>query len=159
MRAAIFDAPQAIRMADVAKPAPGRGEVLVQVKAAGLCAGDLYIYTGKNPYVSYPRIGCHEIAGVGRSIRARCDCRPAIGTRVVVDPFIGCGTVLSLPHRQAQLLRQSRPSSAFIARAVRRLCRRAGVRTSTSCRTASPTSRRPLQSRWRSACRAAAAAR
>jgi L-gulonate 5-dehydrogenase len=90
MRAAIFDAPQAIRMAEVAKPAPRRGEVLVKVKAAGLCAGDLYIYTGKNPYVSYPRIGCHEIAGIveayGPGSRG-----PAVGTRVVVDPFIGCG--------------------------------------------------------------------
>lgn len=90
MRAAIFDAPQAIRMADVAKPAPGPGEVLVKVKAAGLCAGDLYIYTGKNPYVSYPRIGCHEIAGVVESYGHGAS-GPAIGTRVVVDPFIGCG--------------------------------------------------------------------
>lgn len=90
MRAAIFDAPQAIRMADVAKPAPGPGEVLVKVKAAGLCAGDLYIYTGKNPYVSYPRIGCHEIAGVAESYGSGAS-GPTIGTRVVVDPFIGCG--------------------------------------------------------------------
>jgi L-gulonate 5-dehydrogenase len=90
MRAAIFDAPQAIRMADVAKPSPGPGEVLVKVKAAGLCAGDLYIYTGKNPYVSYPRIGCHEIAGVVEAYGTGA-AGPAIGTRVVVDPFIGCG--------------------------------------------------------------------
>ena len=90
MRAAIFDAPQAIRMADVAKPAPGFGEVLVKVKAAGLCAGDLYIYTGKNPYVSYPRIGCHEISGVVEAYGPGAS-GPAVGTRVVVDPFIGCG--------------------------------------------------------------------
>lgn len=90
MRAAIFDAPQAIRMADVAMPAPGPGEVLVKVKAAGLCAGDLYIYTGKNPYVSYPRIGCHEIAGVVEAYGPGAG-GPALGTRVVVDPFIGCG--------------------------------------------------------------------
>jgi L-gulonate 5-dehydrogenase len=90
MRAAIFDAPQAIRLVDVAKPAPGAGEVLVKVKAAGLCAGDLYIYTGKNPYVSYPRIGCHEIAGVVESYGTDA-AGPAVGTRVVVDPFIGCG--------------------------------------------------------------------
>jgi L-gulonate 5-dehydrogenase len=60
------------------------------VKAAGLCAGDLYIYTGKNPYVSYPRIGCHEIAGVVESYGPGAG-GPAVGTRVVVDPFIGCG--------------------------------------------------------------------
>lgn len=90
MRAVTFDAPLSIRMAEAPKPQPRAAEVLVRVKAAGLCAGDLYIYTGKNPYVTYPRIGCHEIAGVveayGPGTRG-----PAIGTRVVVDPFIGCG--------------------------------------------------------------------
>lgn len=91
MRAALFDAPLAIRMVDAPMPKAGPGEVLVKVAAAGLCAGDLYIYTGKNPYVSYPRIGCHEIAGrvIGYGDGAT---GPAPGTRVVVDPFIGCGT-------------------------------------------------------------------
>lgn len=90
MRAAIFDAPFSIRMAAAPKPAPGPGEVLVRVEAAGLCAGDLYIYTGKNPYVTYPRIGCHEIAGVVEAYGPGASGR-AVGTRVVVDPFIGCG--------------------------------------------------------------------
>lgn len=90
MRAAIFDAPLSIRMAEAPKPEPYAGEVLVRVKAAGLCAGDLYIYTGKNPYVTYPRIGCHEIAGVIEAYGPGTS-GPAIGTRVVVDPFIGCG--------------------------------------------------------------------
>jgi L-gulonate 5-dehydrogenase len=90
MRAALFDAPLAIRMVDAPKPAPGPGEVLVQVSAAGLCAGDLYIYTGKNPYVNYPRIGCHEIAGHVVAYGAGAS-GLSLGTRVVVDPFIGCG--------------------------------------------------------------------
>lgn len=90
MRAAIFDAPFSIRMAEAPKPEPLAGEALVRVKAAGLCAGDLYIYTGKNPYVSYPRIGCHEIAGVVEAYGPGGS-GPVIGTRVVVDPFIGCG--------------------------------------------------------------------
>ncbi|MBA3325776.1 MAG: alcohol dehydrogenase catalytic domain-containing protein [Rhodobacteraceae bacterium] len=90
MRAAIFDAPFALRMANAARPEPGPGEALVRVTAAGLCAGDLYIYTGKNPYVSYPRIGCHEIAGVVAGYGPNA-AGPAIGARVVVDPFVGCG--------------------------------------------------------------------
>jgi L-gulonate 5-dehydrogenase len=49
-----------------------------------------YIYTGKNPYVSYPRIGCHEIAGVVEAYGEGAS-GPAAGSRVVVDPFIGCG--------------------------------------------------------------------
>jgi L-gulonate 5-dehydrogenase len=90
MRAAIFDAPFSIRIAEAPRPVPGPGEALVRVKAAGLCAGDLYIYTGKNPYVSYPRIGCHEIAGVVEAYGPGA-AGPPVGARVVVDPFIGCG--------------------------------------------------------------------
>lgn len=90
MRAAIFDRPLSIRLAEAPTPVPGPGEALVRVKAAGLCAGDLYIYTGKNPYVTYPRIGCHEIAGVVEAYGPGAG-GPPPGTRVVVDPFIGCG--------------------------------------------------------------------
>jgi L-gulonate 5-dehydrogenase len=90
MRALLFPAVGEALLADRPDPAPGPGEVRVTVTAAGLCAGDLYIFTGKNPYVSFPRIGGHEIAGRvtahGPGVTA-----PAPGTRVVVEPFIGCG--------------------------------------------------------------------
>ncbi len=90
MRAAIFDAVGAIRLGEAPKPEPKPGEALIAVRAAGLCAGDLYIYTGKNPYVSYPRIGCHEIAGAVAALGPDTKGQ-AIGSRVVVDPFISCG--------------------------------------------------------------------
>jgi L-gulonate 5-dehydrogenase len=91
MRAAIFDAPEHLRLADAPMPQPRHGEALVRVGAAGLCAGDLYIYLGRNPYVTYPRIGGHEIAGVVASLGPGTD-GPAPGARVVIEPFIGCGT-------------------------------------------------------------------
>lgn len=34
------------------------------VAAAGICAGDLHIYHGRNPYATFPQICGHEIAGV-----------------------------------------------------------------------------------------------
>ena len=64
MRAAVFDASFDLKLRDVPREPPGPGEVEVRVRAAGLCAGDLYIYLGKNPYVTYPRVGGHEIAGI-----------------------------------------------------------------------------------------------
>ena len=90
MKAAVFNSAFALALVERSSPEPGPGEALVQVGAAGLCAGDLYIYLGKNPYVTYPRIGGHEIAGrvvrLGPGVEG-----PAPGTRVVVDPFLGCG--------------------------------------------------------------------
>ena len=91
MRAAVFDAPRALRLEDREPPRPGPGEALVRVGAAGLCAGDLYIFQGRNPYVIYPRVGGHEVAGVVEAL-GEGSAGPPVGTRVVVEPFVGCGT-------------------------------------------------------------------
>lgn len=91
MEAAIFSAPFELAITERDRPQPGAGEALVRVDAAGLCAGDLYIYLGKNPYVSYPRIGGHEIAGHVEMLGPDT-AGPAPGSRVVVEPFLGCGT-------------------------------------------------------------------
>jgi 2-desacetyl-2-hydroxyethyl bacteriochlorophyllide A dehydrogenase len=90
MRAAIMDAPFKLRVGEWETPRPGPAEVVVSVGATGICAGDMYLYKGTNPYASYPVIGGHEIAGtvleVGEGVAGL-----ASGTRVVVEPFIGCG--------------------------------------------------------------------
>jgi L-gulonate 5-dehydrogenase len=90
MKAAIFDAPQAMHVGDWPTPAPGPDEVLVAVKAAGVCAGDMYIYQGKNPYATYPIIGGHEICGTVAEVGANVQGLRA-GQLVVVEPFLGCG--------------------------------------------------------------------
>ena len=90
MRAAVFNAVHDMALVERARPEPGPGEALVRVGAVGLCAGDLYIFTGKNPYVAYPRIGGHEIAGALEALGPDTP-GAALGTPVVVDPFIGCG--------------------------------------------------------------------
>jgi threonine dehydrogenase-like Zn-dependent dehydrogenase len=90
MRAAVMSAPYEMGVADWETPRPGPGEVLVSVGAAGVCAGDMYIYVGKNPYASYPQVAGHEIAGVvaetGEGVEGL-----GPGAPVVVEPFIGCG--------------------------------------------------------------------
>ena len=51
MRAVVMNAPYEIEVTERAQTRPGPGEVLVAVQATGICAGDMYIYLGKNPYV------------------------------------------------------------------------------------------------------------
>src|SRR5262245_25507597 len=90
MKAAIMDAPQQMRVGEWKMPEPAPGEALVRVRAAGICAGDMYIYLGKNPYANYPRIAGHEICGTVE--RAGRDASGVVeGGLVVVEPFIGCG--------------------------------------------------------------------
>jgi L-gulonate 5-dehydrogenase len=90
MKASIMDAPHSMRVGDWEAPRVGPEDVLVQVKAAGLCAGDMYFYLGKNPYAQYPQICGHEVAGVvvesGGAVTGLEADMP-----VVIEPFIGCG--------------------------------------------------------------------
>jgi L-gulonate 5-dehydrogenase len=91
MRAAIMHAPFHMEIGIWETPQPGPGEVLISVGVAGICAGDMYFYLGKNPYAVYPQICGHEIAGlvaeVGEGVTGL---EP--GVPVVVEPFLGCGS-------------------------------------------------------------------
>lgn len=65
-------------------------EVLIKVKAAGICGSDVHVYHGTSPVATYPRVIGHEIAGeiieTGKEVN-----RFAVGDRVVMDPVISCG--------------------------------------------------------------------
>ncbi|HVO19879.1 MAG TPA: zinc-binding alcohol dehydrogenase family protein [Anaeromyxobacter sp.] len=90
MRAIIMDAPGQVRVGEWEDRKPGPGEVLVASRAVGVCAGDLYIYQGKNPYVRFPQVAGHEIAGVVEEVGPGV-AGLAPGAKVVVEPFLGCG--------------------------------------------------------------------
>ncbi len=44
-------------------PRPGPGEVLIRVRASGLCSTDLHLLSGRQPLGDLPRILGHELAG------------------------------------------------------------------------------------------------
>lgn len=54
----------ALRYVDVATPVPDAGEVLVQIKAAGLNPSDVKNVLGRFPYTTLPRIPGRDFAGV-----------------------------------------------------------------------------------------------
>ena len=68
------------------------GEVLVRVRAVGICGSDLHGYREPRPGMRYPtRTGhelCGEVAAVGRGVVGL-----SIGQRVGVEPMhlLGCG--------------------------------------------------------------------
>jgi propanol-preferring alcohol dehydrogenase len=76
--------------ADRPMPRPGPGEVLVRVRASGLCSTDLHLCSGRMPLGDLPRIVGHETAGevveVGDATAAW-----AVGDRVVVAIDVVCG--------------------------------------------------------------------
>ncbi len=93
MRVAKVAAPRDVRMEETPIPSPGPGEVLIRIKAVGLCGSDLQYYAhgriGDLKFGSGHILG-HEVAGRVKSLGPGTD-GLAPGTPVVVDPAIPCG--------------------------------------------------------------------
>lgn len=64
MRAMVLDAPgRPLRPAELPVPEPGPGEVLVRVRACGVCRTDLHLVDGELPNPKLPVVPGHEIVG------------------------------------------------------------------------------------------------
>jgi 2-desacetyl-2-hydroxyethyl bacteriochlorophyllide A dehydrogenase len=91
MRAVIWEAPGQLTVTEAADPAPGHGELVIQVGACGICGTDVHIADGEFPPTPYPIIPGHEFTG---RVVARGPGIPAgwrDGERVAVDPSLFCG--------------------------------------------------------------------
>jgi 2-desacetyl-2-hydroxyethyl bacteriochlorophyllide A dehydrogenase len=77
-----------IEIVDVADPAPGPREVVVQVAACGICGTDLHILEGEFA-PSLPIIPGHEFAGTVAAVGSDVH-ELTIGQRVAVDPSLYC---------------------------------------------------------------------
>ncbi len=92
MRAAVVDEPGApVRIEDRERPEPGRGEVLLRVRACGVCHSDVNVRDGHVPDTDFPVVPGHEVVGEvverGAGVEA-----PAVGERVGVPwLYAACG--------------------------------------------------------------------
>ena len=82
---------QPLRATEVPIPAPGPGEVLVQVRACAVCRTDLHVVHGELPKPKLPLVPGHEIIGVVAAMGEGVE-RFQPGDRVGV-PWLGwtCG--------------------------------------------------------------------
>lgn len=88
MRAMILDAPRRpLRMVTLTVPRPEAGQILIQVKACGVCRTDLHIVDGELPNPKPALIPGHEIVGEVVGLGAGVD-RFLPGQRVGV-PWLG----------------------------------------------------------------------
>jgi alcohol dehydrogenase len=62
MLAAVLKAPGRIEVEDVGEPWPGPSDLVVRVRAAGICGTDLALYSGQYA-VEYPLVPGHEFCG------------------------------------------------------------------------------------------------
>jgi L-iditol 2-dehydrogenase len=90
MKALVYEGPWQMPVRDVPDLQPAPGEVVVAVKAVGVCGSDVHGYTGSTGRRIAPMIMGHEFTGVVAAVGAGVTGRQT-GDRVVVQPLITCG--------------------------------------------------------------------
>ena len=93
MRALLCAGPGALAIVERPTPEPAPGEARVRLRRAGVCGTDLHIFEGTQPYLSYPRVIGHELAGEIDAVGAAS--RFAPGQRVAIIPYLSCGACVA----------------------------------------------------------------
>jgi L-idonate 5-dehydrogenase len=92
MKAAVIHAPRDLRIDEMEDPETGPGEVMVRIRAGGICGSDLHYYQHGGfgtVRIQEPMILGHEIAGEVMELGAGVT-GVAVGDRVAVNPSRPC---------------------------------------------------------------------
>jgi threonine dehydrogenase-like Zn-dependent dehydrogenase len=101
MRGVTFLGERKLRFAEFPDPTPGPHDVVVEIKASGMCGSDLKFYRATGGETAAlglgklegPVIAGHEPCGVVAAVGSKVDARTAVvGARVMVHHYSGCGT-------------------------------------------------------------------
>lgn len=91
VKALIFEAPWSMPLRDLPEPEAGIREVIVEVRAVGICGSDVHGFTGSTGRRKPGIVMGHEFAGtiqtIGEDVTGF-----GVGDRVVVNPLVTCGT-------------------------------------------------------------------
>lgn len=106
MKAYVLHGINDLRLEEVKTPKPGAHEVLVKVRAAGICGSDIPRIFQNGTY-SFPLIPGHEFAGEVYELGEMVDERWQ-GKRVGVFPLIPCHNCVPCQKRQYEMCRSYR---------------------------------------------------
>lgn len=114
MRAAVADGARSLRLDEVDLPAPGPGEVTIDVAACGICGSNLHEWRHPEQSIApggvvVPGVAGHEV--VGQVVATGPDVGLEAGTRVVVEPnrAQSCGTCTTCRTGNAWFCRDRTP--------------------------------------------------
>lgn len=93
MRTIVCRAPFEVEIAERPAPEAEDGEVLVRIRRVGLCGTDFHIFAGRHPYLAYPRVMGHELAG--EVLQAPVGSRFREGQTVAINPYLECGACVA----------------------------------------------------------------
>lgn len=102
MRAVVFTRKNEVQFTDLADPKPGPGDVLVEVKASGICHTDYEVLKDNYGTGAFPVVPGHEYAGVVADVGSDVG-NLSVGDRVAVDPNFECGNCRACQRGWAHL--------------------------------------------------------
>ncbi len=90
MKAAMFKGIEDIEIVERDIPRIGSDELLIRVRACGICGSDIHTYLGETTYARIPVILGHEFSGevveIGEGVE-----NFKIGDRITIEPNVECG--------------------------------------------------------------------
>jgi L-iditol 2-dehydrogenase len=90
MKALLLTAPSQLALVEFPQPQPAEGEVLIRVKACGICGSDIHGWDGSTGRRRPPLIMGHEAAGEIAALGPQVT-GWRVGERVTFDSTISCG--------------------------------------------------------------------
>lgn len=87
MRGVVFVGNRRLELREFPDPSPGAGEIVVKMRASGMCGSDLHPYRADRAQATISgHEPCGEVAALGSG-----DVDAAIGDRVMIHHYSGCG--------------------------------------------------------------------
>lgn len=114
----LIEPQRALQLQNIPIPIIGENDVLVRVKAAGICHTDVHYRAGKSPVHPLPRTLGHEIAGTVEQV-GNLITTVKVGDRVCVHYVLSCGSCYFCITGNEQFCIHG----SMIGRAKRWLCR------------------------------------
>ncbi len=115
MKAVRYHGPnRPLHLEEVPRPEPGPGEVLVRMRASGICHTELHFLSGLLNLGIAPLTLGHEIVGVVESVGPSVE-EPREGDRVIVYYYSGCGRCEHCRRGDENLCSNLRSEYGFIS--------------------------------------------
>jgi threonine dehydrogenase-like Zn-dependent dehydrogenase len=92
MKGVVFLGDRKLELREFPDPKPGLGEVVLEMKASGMCGSDFMTYRAPKENISVPMIAGHEPCGVVAEVGSCVtEAQARRGMRVMVHHYKGCG--------------------------------------------------------------------
>jgi len=98
---------QPLELQEIPLPRVGERDVLVRVKAAGICHSDIHYRSGISPVGPLPQTLGHEVAGIVEEVGSQVNL-PKIGDRVCIHYQLSCGDCYFCASGNEQFCKQGK---------------------------------------------------